>query len=342
MNTHLAALTFAIDKASASRVQLLPAGEFRATDGRPAAPTKAWRTDARVAAALSAKLAARSNDIVLDYEHQSLLSRTNGQPAPAAGWFKGLEWIEGKGLYAANVRWTDKAKSHIQADEYQYVSCVFTYDVESGEPQEIISAALTNTPALDGMDAVAALNVSVAALGQKPGPVPNSSTAFTTLGATMSAEALAAMTQARDLLQTQTAALSTERDNLKTQLAALSTELAALKTAQAQAAAAAEAEKKAALITAALTGAGAAQPLLAPAQKAWAEKLSLAALSEFLEASKPIQITGTQAEHGAAGTGQAALSLDEQKMAERMGVSAEAFAATRDGKPVPKAAATHI
>ena len=44
----------------------------------------------------------------------------------------------------------------IESGEYKYISPVFTYDRKTGAVKSLINAALTNNPALDGMDAVAA------------------------------------------------------------------------------------------------------------------------------------------------------------------------------------------
>ena len=91
---------------------------------------------------------------MVDYEHQTMNAAENGKPAPAAGWIESLE-MEPDGLYAT-VKWTDAARAFIQADEYRYISPVFTFDPETGAVLELKSAALTNYPALDGMAAVAA------------------------------------------------------------------------------------------------------------------------------------------------------------------------------------------
>ncbi|MCC7083181.1 MAG: hypothetical protein IT530_21140 [Burkholderiales bacterium] len=133
-------------------VQLLPAGEFRARDGRPGLG-KSWRIDAAIAARLIAVANARQTRYVIDYEHQTILAAENGKPAPAAGWFKQLEWREGKGLYAVNVRWLPEARKMIEAGQYRYISPVFTY-APSGEVQTLVAAALTNMPALDDLEVV--------------------------------------------------------------------------------------------------------------------------------------------------------------------------------------------
>lgn len=147
-----AACSFALS--AGGEVQLLPAGQFRATDGRPLdAPH--WLVDATIAQKLSAHIAGLSNPVVIDYEHQTLLSAENGQPAPAAGWFKSVRWVEGEGLFAV-VDWTERATAHIKAGEYKFISPVITYDRATGAITKIINAALTNHAAIDGMAEVSA------------------------------------------------------------------------------------------------------------------------------------------------------------------------------------------
>ena len=140
------------------RIQLFPAGSFAARDGRPGTlkgvKAKAWTITPIIAAAVVARWQARETPLVVDYEHQTMNAVENGKPAPAAGWIESLE-MEVDGLYAT-VKWTDAARAFIRADEYRYISPVFTFDPETGAVLELKSAALTNYPALDGMDAVAA------------------------------------------------------------------------------------------------------------------------------------------------------------------------------------------
>jgi len=152
INAAIAACSFEIT--AGSDLQILPAGEFRAIDGRPK-DVKAWYVDAKVAASIIADLSARQNRLVIDYEHQTLLAAENGKPAPAAGWFKTLEWRDGDGLYAVDVEWTDAAKAHIEAKEYLYFSPVFSYSKKTGAVESVLLGAITNNPALDGMSEVA-------------------------------------------------------------------------------------------------------------------------------------------------------------------------------------------
>lgn len=152
MKTLIASLTTEISATSRGIIQLFPAGEFRARDGRPK-DCPHWIMTSDIAARLVAAAASRQTPWVIDYEHQTLLAAKNGLPAPAAGFFNELEWREGDGLYAVNVSWTDNASAMIAADEYRYISPVFSYD-KSGQVLELVNAALTNTPALDGMESV--------------------------------------------------------------------------------------------------------------------------------------------------------------------------------------------
>ncbi len=136
------------------RVQLLPAGEFRARDGRPGAG-RSWKLDEAAAARIIEAARRRATPYVVDYEHQTLNADKNGLPAPAAGWWTQMEWRRGMGLYAVDVAWTDKARAMIEAGEYRYLSPVFSYG-DDGTVLELHMAALTNYPAIDGMDQLAA------------------------------------------------------------------------------------------------------------------------------------------------------------------------------------------
>lgn len=140
-------------------IQILPAGEFAARDGRPASDTqgrvKRWRIDDARAAALVARFEARATPVPVDYEHQMLHAPENGQPAPASGFIKRLEWRPGVGLFG-EVDWTARAKAMIAGGEYRYFSPVFSWNPNTGEVVDLLQGALTNDPALDGMQAITA------------------------------------------------------------------------------------------------------------------------------------------------------------------------------------------
>jgi len=67
-----------------------------------------------------------------------------------------MEWRAGQGLFAVNIDWTAKARAMIAAGEYKFFSPVFKYNKQSGTVIEILMGAVTNFPALDGMEALAA------------------------------------------------------------------------------------------------------------------------------------------------------------------------------------------
>lgn len=149
-------------------IRLIPAGLFRATDSRPVG-LSGWILNASNAAAIIKAAASRADDFVIDYEHQTMQASKNGQPAPAAGWFKRLEWREGQGLFAVDVRWVARASSMIIAREYRYVSPVFGFDAKTGEVQSLHSAAITNNPALDGLTDIAAAKRQAGDVTQRSG-----------------------------------------------------------------------------------------------------------------------------------------------------------------------------
>lgn len=153
IGTAVAALSIQIADRSGKEIQLLPAGRFQSVDGRPAsmAACSEWVMDAANAQELIAAAAARSNPAVIDYEHQTLMKDKNGQPAPAAGWFKTLEWREGVGLFATDVEWTPAAAQQILDGEYKFISPVIRFAPDTGRVTGLSMAALTNYAGIDGM-----------------------------------------------------------------------------------------------------------------------------------------------------------------------------------------------
>ena len=155
--TPIAALAIALTPGDGHMMQIFPAGEFSAPKGalRGAGP---WHIDGPSAANLLENIAALKNPIVVDYEHQSILTNENGKPAPAAGWLDRakFKWIDGQGFYHSEPDWTPAATAAIRDGEYRYVSAVFPYDPATGHPLDLISVALTNQPAIDDMRPLAA------------------------------------------------------------------------------------------------------------------------------------------------------------------------------------------
>ncbi|MEW7865456.1 phage protease [Aeromonas diversa] len=158
--------------------QLLPVGPFKARDGRPFDVASGhWQLDGQIAAALIARAKALGQDILIDYDHQTLKTDQNGQPAPAAGWYNAdeIEWREGQGLFI-KPRWTERAAALVAAKEYRFLSAVFPYDA-LGRPLELRMTAITNDPGVVGMQALAALSALPASslMSTQPGQLATSS-----------------------------------------------------------------------------------------------------------------------------------------------------------------------
>ena len=139
--------------------QLLPQGPFKARDGRPFDVSGGhWQLDKSIATTLINRVREMGQDILIDYDHQTLKTDQNGQPAPAAGWYNAdeIEWREGAGLFI-KPRWTDRAAALVAAKEYRFLSAVFPYDA-LGRPLELRMTAITNDPGVVGMQALAALS----------------------------------------------------------------------------------------------------------------------------------------------------------------------------------------
>lgn len=153
--------------------QLLPVGPFKARDGRPFdVPGGHWLLDKTIATTLINRAKALGQDILIDYDHQTLKVDQNGQPAPAAGWYNGdeIEWREGQGLFI-KPRWTERAAALVAAKEYRFLSAVFPYDAQ-GRPLELRMTAITNDPGVVGMQALAALSALPVQPGLPATPAP--------------------------------------------------------------------------------------------------------------------------------------------------------------------------
>lgn len=338
--TAFAACTFEV-QADGSAIQLMPAGAFKARDGRPK-EVAAWRIDAGIAARLIAKVAARATDLVVDYEHQTLNSAENGLPAPAAGWFHALEWREGSGLFATDVRWTERARSMIEAGEYRYLSPVFSYDPATGEVLDLHHVGLTNYPALDGMASLPAL---AAARFDLAAPGAASAKGASRVEKEQLIQLLGLSSDAsEDEIQTALTALKADAgkvQELQTQLAAAKTQsvdpakyvplamveelkqdIAALKTSQQHG----ELEQ--------LVQAGLSDGRLLPVQEAWARELgasNLAALKGYLDKTPAIAALKGQQSQGKQPDAPAKVEeLDAEALAvcKAMGVAPADYLAT--------------
>lgn len=125
-------------------IQICPIGEFTDSDGRRFLVTE------DSVQAIIANSNAKKTQPVVDYEHQTLY----GNEAPAAGWIKQLINKGKDGLWAI-IEWTQKAQKYLENKEYRYLSPVLLAGKKNKDglylPERLHSAALTNTPQIDGM-----------------------------------------------------------------------------------------------------------------------------------------------------------------------------------------------
>lgn len=138
-NAHLLLYALSADGTLPNEIQLLPFGQVKTAKGQFLVDEKAIN---EIIKAFNTKI----NDLVIDYEHQTL----TGEEAPAAGWIKELINKGTEGLWA-KVEWTPRGEEYIKNKEYRYLSPVILVNKKDGRAILVHSAALTNTPAIDGM-----------------------------------------------------------------------------------------------------------------------------------------------------------------------------------------------
>lgn len=329
----IAALGVELAAGAPADIRLIPAGLFRSVDGRPA-ECAGWQCTDEDGLRLVAEASSRTSPQVIDYEHATLHAKKTGSKAPAAGWFKALEWRPGDGLWAIGVDWTALAAQDIASKAYRFISPVFSYDPKTGRVQKLFHAALTNDPGLDGLTDLAALFANFAAellLPPTHNPLEISMNELlkkllAALGlaeTATEAEALAAVASIKTNVATLSAqvaapdpakfvplatlsALQGEYTGLQTRLAALSAEVDGSKLDK-------------------VVADGLAAGKLTPATESWARDLgksNLAQLSTFIAAA-PVVVKPGETQTGGQGEGGmiAALSADQKKVCELLGVS---------------------
>jgi phage I-like protein len=95
-----------------------------------------------------AKWKARKIELAADYEHSVLAPTPEG--APASAWFDLA--VGEDGLYAVNVRWSERSQGYFLKGEYRYHSPFVELEADSQGKQWVvglINFALTNWPATD-------------------------------------------------------------------------------------------------------------------------------------------------------------------------------------------------
>lgn len=149
--------------ANTTKIKLAVVGEWR---GHQTGFFKITQEDLEM---IKKNFDAAAVDIVVDYEHMTLW----GDKAPAAGWIKSMEVLEGE-LWA-NIEWLEGARDEIKKGEYKYISPVLrekTIDQVTGDDigWTLHSAALTNTPFLEELGEVKANSKSKGGGTEDPNP----------------------------------------------------------------------------------------------------------------------------------------------------------------------------
>lgn len=316
--------------------RILPAGAFRASDGsgRPAECTS-WICTEADGRRIVAELNARASKRVIDYEHATLHAKKTGAKAPAAGWFQSAEW-RADGVWLTGVDWTAEAAQEIADKKYRYVSPVFSYDFSSGRVGSLFHAALTNDPGLDGLTDLAALAAELFLTPINP-PENSMNEMLKKLLAALSLQETATEAEALSAV----AALKTNVASLTAQaaapdpakfapiatLTALQGENAGLQTKLAALQAEVDGGKLDTLINAA-KAAGKITPATEPLMREIGKK-DYAALSALIDASTPVVPPGrTQSGGQGGGEGTAALSAEQQKICDLLGVAPDAYRQT--------------
>ncbi|MGX3066448.1 phage protease [Ursidibacter arcticus] len=338
MRLTLAAASFELDRAKYGRVQLLPYGAFRATDGRPD-DVEAWLVTDSNGADVVALANNQRNPLPIDYEHQIIHSKTNGKEAPSAGWMEHL-YFTPQGIFA-DVRWTDKAAEYIKQGEYRYISAVFAYDTD-GYVRKIFHAALTNFPALDGMEE-AMVAASSHFITEEKNPMDKELLAMLCglFGKANATEAeikaeVSALVQSKGSSTVALSAVYAQLSEKEERVAMLSSQsgqidpakyvpveqVVALQADLNKIKGEIEADKKQTLITEALSAGK-----LSPSLTEWAQSLSVAALSQFIEKATPIAALSGEQAKAPANEKVAALSAVEVATAKALGLSEQEYQA---------------
>lgn len=316
-------------------IQILPKGVFPGRDGRGP-----YSCDPeRVASATRAHFG--SADVPLDYDHQLEFATKNGRPAPASGWVRELSARE-DGLWA-RVDWTEKARAHIAAREYRYVSPVFFHSRKSGEILRLDSVSLTNLPNLS-MKALAAQDRCAAKLQEEPMSLTALRATFGLAEAATEEQVLAHARQLQNeaaLAKAAQAKAECELNDVKKELAAQTSadpdpaKYVPLSVLHGVTAELSELKAKAAKETAAgLVAEGVSAGKISPAMKPWAEEYAAKDPDGFKAymSQAPALVGGQEAKAGASakapGDG-SALNATEKAVCRSMGIAEDDYLKAR-------------
>ncbi len=322
---------------SAEWVEIMPVGEFRTADRRSAS---AFRLDAAdVAGVIGRSMAsARNGELLIDFDHRSLAVQTAADTR-AAGWIKEMK-LDGDRVMAS-VAWTPEGRAALEGRSYRFISPVFKNTRSDGRVTLIEGAGLVNDPALPQLRQLASKEKSemdpieqiAGALGlpaDKPEDIVARVTSLVTVETQMASITKAAGVDGDDAATQICARLSEKAPDpsafvpmstfqeIQTQLASLQKDMRSEKV-QASLERAREAGK------------------LTPGMEEWATQLASSDLASFESwvAAAPVMV-----DLGArrlAGRTPPAASPDkltdvERQLASALGVSEDAFLATRNAE----------
>ncbi len=222
----------------------------------------------------------------------------------ALGWF--LPEVRGDGLWATDIQWTDDGKAKIAARKFRFFSPAVMFDSTTRELRKLVNVALTNLPATMGQTPLVLDDTQQT-------EKPQMNLILAKLGAADEPTGLAAVVS-----------LQTELLSTKAELATKQTELTSATTRLAELTAQGVKDKRDAKI-ATLTAEG----KLPPAQKAFAESLSLEQLDSYAATLSVIR-PATGAESASAGD-LATLSDVDKQVCKVMGISEADYLASKKG-----------
>ena len=329
-----------------SRIELMPTGELHLDDERG----HVGQISDAAGLIQRSMSAAKGGMLAIDFEHG--MDR-NGGDGRAAGWIAGLS-LEGDRIMA-DVEWTAAGEEALRGKIYRFISPTFTVSAGTREAGLILRAGLTNDPAFrelaqvastqekdtmpqwlkklaakvgmpDETDETKIMAAAEAALDQ----VEHATSIVTAAGLTGPLTATAATAIATKITA---AANPGEPDPAKyapiSVVSALQQDLATL-TAQVQGSTAEQ------LVTAAMQSGK-----LQPALKDWGLQLATSnpdAFKTFIASATPIVDGGRVTPQGdPLKVDQGVLTASEKIMCSKMGVTEEAFLATKQGTPQPAA-----
>jgi phage I-like protein len=114
--------------------------------------------DATSAESVMAEYRAHAKPMLLDFNHGTTLFAPTPEQGIAAGEF--VPEVRSDGLWATNIRWTERARQLLAAKEYRCFSPFFETEPSTGRITRLINVALTNLPALDNVEPLVAASAA--------------------------------------------------------------------------------------------------------------------------------------------------------------------------------------